>query len=103
VRPWEQTSLRPNMKDPNGRGMFVDADQPVVEANLAVAKRLGVPPAQVALAWVMRHPAVTAPIVGVTKPGQIDDAIAAIDLRLDDDDVAELEANYVPHVVYGHR
>jgi aryl-alcohol dehydrogenase (NADP+) len=103
VRPWEQTSLRPNMKDPNGRGMFVDADQPVVEANLAVAKRLGVPPAQVALAWVMRHPAVTAPIVGVTKPGQVDDAIAAIDLQLGDDDVAELESGYVPHVVYGHR
>jgi aryl-alcohol dehydrogenase-like predicted oxidoreductase len=102
VRPWDGTSLRGDI-DTFGNRMFLDSDRGVVEANLAVAERLGVPPAQVALAWVMRHPAVSAPIAGVTKPGQIDDAVAAIDLELSDEDVAELEANYAPHPIYGHR
>ncbi|GAB2532710.1 hypothetical protein GCM10027167_42020 [Nocardia heshunensis] len=53
--------------------------------------------AQVALAWTMRNPAVTSPIVGVTKPAQLFDAVAAVDVELDDDEAAYLEEPYQPH------
>ena len=58
-------------------------------------------PAQVALAWVARHPAVVAPIVGATKPHHLDDAVASVDLELTDDEVAQLEAPYTPRAVVG--
>ncbi len=70
---------------------------------LEVAERRGVPPAQVALAWLLAQPAVTSPIVGVTKPEHLDDAVAAVDLELDDEELAELGADYVPHAIAGHR
>ena len=53
--------------------------------------------AQVALAWLLHKPAVTAPIVGATKPHHLDDAVAAVDLHLSDEELARLEADYVPH------
>jgi len=58
--------------------------------------------AQVALAWVLAQPGVTAPIVGATKLGQLDDAVAALALKLSPEEVAELEVPYVPHAVVGH-
>ena len=54
------------------------------------------PRAQVALAWVLHQPAVTAPIIGATKPGHLADAVAAVDLELTDDEVAQLEEPYTP-------
>jgi aryl-alcohol dehydrogenase (NADP+) len=57
--------------------------------------------AQVALAWVLHNPVVTAPIVGAGKPQHLLDAVAAVDLRLDDAEVARLEEPYVPHEVAG--
>jgi len=68
-----------------------------------VAKARGLRPAQVALAWVLQRKAVTAPIIGATKPGHVEDAIAALDVELDEDEVASLEAPYVPHPVLGHE
>jgi 1-deoxyxylulose-5-phosphate synthase len=68
-----------------------------------VAQRRGVPLARVALAWLMAQPAVTSPIVGVTKQAHLDDAVAAVDLELDDDELEELGAGYLPHAVAGHR
>jgi 1-deoxyxylulose-5-phosphate synthase len=62
-----------------------------------------VPRAQVALAWLMAQPAVTAPIVGVTKPRHLSDAVAAVDLELSADEVEELGADYVPHAIAGHQ
>ena len=59
------------------------------------------PRAQVALAWVRSKPAVTAPIVGATKPHHLDDAVAALDLTLTAEEVAALEAPYVPHPIEG--
>jgi len=55
-----------------------------------------------ALAWVLQVPGVTAPIVGATRLAQLDDAVAALDLKLSPEDVAELQAPYVPHAVVGH-
>jgi aryl-alcohol dehydrogenase (NADP+) len=78
-----------------------DADQAVVDRLAEVADRLGVPRAQVALAWVADHPAVTAPIVGATSKHHIDDAVAALDLRLSPGDRAALDEPYQPHQVAG--
>ena len=82
--------------DGDGRG-----DKAVVDAVNAVAARRGVPAAQVALAWLMRDTRVTAPIVGVSKPQHLDDALRAVDLVLADDEVAELTAGYRPREVAG--
>ena len=68
-----------------------------------VAERRGVSRAQVALAWVMAQPAVTSPIVGVTRPQHLEDAVAAVDLELTDAELEELGAGYLPHAVAGHR
>jgi len=89
--------------DDFGNSMYTsDADNAVVDAVEAVAKRLAVPPAQVALAWILAQPDVSAPIVGASKMGHLDDAIAALDVELSDDDHDELEAPYAPHPVLGH-
>jgi aryl-alcohol dehydrogenase-like predicted oxidoreductase len=71
-------------------------EQAIVDAVAAIAAERGVSRAQVALAWVSRHPAVSAPIVGVTKPHHLHDAIASLDVRLTDGEAARLEAPYVP-------
>jgi aryl-alcohol dehydrogenase-like predicted oxidoreductase len=80
-----------------------DADRPVVERLNSLAEARGVPSAQVALAWVLGKPGVTAPIVGATKLQHVEDALAAEQLRLSEDEVASLEAPYVPHRVSGHE
>ena len=77
------------------------SDWDVVEAVKAVAKRRGVTPAQVALAWLLSRPAVVAPIVGATRLAHLDDAVGALDLELSREEVAELEAPYRPHPVKG--
>ena len=80
----------------------VDSDAAVVDAVSAVAESRAVPNARVALAWLLRHPALTAPIVGATKVKHIEDAVAAVDLELTDEEAASLEAPYVPHPISGH-
>jgi aryl-alcohol dehydrogenase-like predicted oxidoreductase len=103
ARPWDAASARAET-DAFGRGLYAktaDADRKVVEAVQAVAARLGRPMAQVALAWVLSKPVISAPIVGATKLEQLDDAVAAVGLQLSAEDVAEMEAAYVPHGVVG--
>lgn len=78
-----------------------DMDARVVARLEEVAEQLGVAPAQLALAWLLHKPAVIAPIVGVSKPGQLDDALAAVALRLDSATIGRLEEPYVPHAVAG--
>ena len=75
----------------------------IVDAVLAVAADRELPPAQVALAWLLDQPAVTSPIVGVTKPQHLADAVAAADLDLTADEVEELSAGYLPHAIAGHQ
>jgi aryl-alcohol dehydrogenase-like predicted oxidoreductase len=77
-------------------------DFDVVERVAEVAAERGVPSAQVALAWVLGKPGVTAPIVGATKIGHLTDALAAETLELSDDEVKRLEEPYLPHPVLGH-
>jgi 1-deoxyxylulose-5-phosphate synthase len=88
--------------DPLADEMYEEADFDVVDAVRSVAGERGVPPAQVALAWLLGRPAVSAPIVGATKLGHLDDAVAAVDLTLTAEEVARLEAPYRPHPVIGH-
>jgi 1-deoxyxylulose-5-phosphate synthase len=78
-----------------------DADFAVVDRLLEVAEERGLPPAQVALAWLLHKPGVTAPIVGATKPGHLEDALAATDVVLSPEEIARLEEPYVPHAVSG--
>src|ERR687887_978928 len=78
-------------------------DFDVVERLGEVAGERGVPPAQVALAWLLHKPGVTAPIVGATRLGHIEDALAAAELALSPDEIARLEEPYVPHRMLGHE
>ena len=80
-----------------------DVDFAVVDRVAEVAGARGVPPAQVALAWLLHKPGVTAPIVGATKLQHLDDALAAEQLELSADEIARLEERYVPHAVSGHE
>jgi aryl-alcohol dehydrogenase-like predicted oxidoreductase len=77
------------------------ADLAVMQACQAVAGRLGAHPAQVAIAWLLAKPAITAPIIGATKIEHLEVALAAVDLKLSDDDIRQLEAPYQPHAVRG--
>ena len=82
---------------------YADSDFRVVDRVVEIARGRGVTPAQIALAWILRQPGVTAPIIGVTKIEQLDDAVAALDVALDDDECRRLEEPYVPHPVLGHQ
>jgi aryl-alcohol dehydrogenase-like predicted oxidoreductase len=82
--------------------MYEDADFDVVDAVRAVADERGLPPAQLALAWLLGRPGVTAPIVGASKVGHLNDAIAALDVSLSEEETARLEAPYRPHQIIGH-
>jgi aryl-alcohol dehydrogenase-like predicted oxidoreductase len=82
-------------------GSTTEADHAIVDKVAEVAKRRGVPMAQVALAWVLQKGGVTSPIVGATKPEHLRDAVASLELKLTAEEVAELEAPYVPHAVAG--
>jgi aryl-alcohol dehydrogenase-like predicted oxidoreductase len=101
TRPWDDGTARQET-DEFGKTLYRDEDREVVERVLAVAERLAVKPAHVALAWHFTKPVVTAPIVGVTKVEQLTDAIAAVEIELSAEDVALLEEPYQPHPVAGH-
>ena len=88
--------------DPFGDSLYSEADFDVVDQLTAVASARGVPPAQVALAWLLHKPGVTAPIIGATKLHHIDDAVAAVDIDLSPEEMKQLEEPYRPHAVVGH-
>ena len=103
TRDWDDATAR-SETDEFGKTLYADtadADRKVVEAVATVAAARGIPRAQVALAWVLQRPGITAPIVGSTRPGHLDDAVAALDVKLTADEIAALEAPYVPHAVTG--
>ena len=82
---------------------YADSDFRVVDRVVEIARARGVTPAQIALAWILRQPGVTAPIIGVTKIEQLDDAVAALGVTLDEEECRRLEEPYVPHPVLGHQ
>ena len=104
TRPWSEETER-TRTDEVGHRLYdatADADRLVIERVAEVAAGRGVPPARIALAWVMRKPVVTAPIVGASKIEHLDDAVAALDLELSLDEVYRLEEPYVPHAIAGY-
>jgi aryl-alcohol dehydrogenase-like predicted oxidoreductase len=104
TRVWDEQTER-SRSDQYGSKLYVsniDSDRAVVEQVAKIAAARGVPKAQVALAWVSQKPFVTAPIIGASKPQHLTDAVAALSLKLDADEIAQLEACYTPHAVSGH-
>ncbi|KRE91602.1 alcohol dehydrogenase [Frateuria sp. Soil773] len=105
ARPWEDApSTVRGSSDPWGDGIYAasrEADRKVVERVGEVAGRLGISRAQVALAWLLRQPAVTAPIVGATRMQHLEEAVAAVALCLPPGEAEALEAPYIPHAVAG--
>lgn len=103
TRDWNETSERTE-SDEVGKRLYtaaVDSDRTVIERVAAIAAARGIPRAQVALAWVAQNPAVTAPIVGASKPHHLDDAVAALSVKLNPEEIAQLEEPYQPHPVVG--
>ena len=100
TRPWGTATARTS-SDAFGGTLYDDSDREVVDAVLAVAQARGVPAAQVAMSWAASRPAVTSPIIGATSVGHLEDAVAALDLVLDDAEVKALEGPYRPHGVVG--
>ena len=105
ARPWEdEPSTVRGGSDPWGDGVYAAskvADKAMVDRVGEVAARLGIPRAQVALAWLLHKPVVTAPIIGATRTHHLEEAVAALAIRLPEAEIATLEAAYLPHAVAG--
>jgi len=104
ARPWQSEHTKRYETDQFGKSMYSqteEADRKVVDRLGQVAEQRGVPRAQLALAWLLSKPVITSPIVGATKPHHLQDAVAALSLRLTPDEIASLEEPYAPHPVLG--
>ena len=101
TRDWQASTSRSETDQVSKRlyTKTAEADRRVVESVASVAAKRGVPRAQVALAWLLSKPAVTAPIIGASKANHLDDAMAALSLELTPDEIKALEEPYVPHPV----
>ena len=102
TRDWDAATTR-SETDEFGRTLYLDSDRAIADRVAEVAAGRGVPRAQVALAWLLSRPGVTAPIVGASKLQHLDDAIAAEPLRLSEEEIARLEEPYRPHQVVGYQ
>jgi len=105
ARPWEsEPSTARAQSDEFGRvlyGKTQEADRGVIERVGKIAEAWGAPRAQIALAWLLHKPGVTSPIVGATKPNHLEDAVAALKVKLTPQEIASLEEPYIPHAIAG--
>jgi aryl-alcohol dehydrogenase-like predicted oxidoreductase len=101
TRDWDTDTAR-SRTDEFGRTLYDDADREIADAVARIAADRGVPRAQVALAWLLHQPTVTAPIVGATKDTHVDDAVAAVSLQLTEKEIDQLQEPYHPHPISGH-
>jgi 1-deoxyxylulose-5-phosphate synthase len=104
ARPWQSESTKRYDTDQFGKSMYSqteDADRQVVERLGQVAEQRSVPRAQIALAWLLSKPLISAPIVGATKPNHLPDAVGALSLHLTPEEITALEEPYTPHPVLG--
>jgi aryl-alcohol dehydrogenase-like predicted oxidoreductase len=102
TRDWDVTTERSG-NDGFGATLYLDSDRVIAERVAQVAAARGIPRAQVALAWLLSRPGVTAPIVGASKAAHLDDALAALDVTLTPAEIATLEEPYQPHGVVGFQ
>jgi len=103
ARPWNEETAR-TASDEFGKTLYVhavDSDRQVIERVGQVAEARGVPRAQVALAWMLQKSFITAPIIGASKAEQLDDAAAAVALKLTPEEISSLEEPYAPHPIVG--
>lgn len=104
ARAWKAETTSRVETDVFGNAMYArteEADRGVVDRLSEIAGKRGVPRAQVALAWLLAKPGVTAPIVGASKPHHLEDAVAALSVKLSPEEIAALEEPYLPHPVLG--
>jgi len=105
ARPWEDkpTTARGGSDEVTTRlyAKTVTADRAVVDRVCQVAAARGLPQSQIALAWVLHHPVITAPIIGATKPHHLEDSVQALSVKLSHEEIAALEEPYIPHEVVG--
>ena len=101
ARPWtEQPETERAKSDQFAQRLYtktVDIDKPIIDRVNDLAKKRGIPPSQIALAWQFHKPVVTSPIIGATKPHHLDDAVAALSIKLSDEEIRSLEELYQPH------
>ena len=105
ARPWQSETTKRYETDLFGKSMYSkteDADRKVVERLGRISEKRGISQAQFALAWLLSKPGITAPIVGATRPHHLQDAVAALSLRLRPEEIAALEEPYTPHPVLGY-
>jgi len=105
TRDWDEATARTE-SDEFGKTLYtqaVDADHKIVDAVGAIAKARGITRAQVATAWILQKSAVTAPIIGASKPGHITDAVASLAVKLTPEEIEALESPYIPHGVAGFK
>jgi 1-deoxyxylulose-5-phosphate synthase len=106
TRAWQEGSTKRSESDKFAKHIYTAADEmdrKVVDRLGEVAERKGISRARLALAWLLSKPGVTAPIVGATKPGHLEDAVAALEVKLTPEEIALLEEPYAPHAVSGLR
>jgi aryl-alcohol dehydrogenase-like predicted oxidoreductase len=104
TRPWNRESTKRSQTDQFGNDMYSRteaSDRKVVDRLGQVAEKRGLPRAQVALAWMLGKPFITSPVVGATKSHHLQDAVAALSVRLTPEEIASLEELYEPHPVLG--
>ncbi|MFJ5271872.1 aldo/keto reductase [Streptomyces sp. NPDC088358] len=101
TRAWDVTTER-SRTDEFGRKLYQEGDRDIVDAVGRIAAERDVPRARIALAWLLRADTVTAPIIGATRAGHVDDAVAALDVELTEKEVEELERPYTPRAISGH-
>ncbi|HUB69489.1 MAG TPA: aldo/keto reductase [Acidimicrobiales bacterium] len=101
TRDWDATTSR-SATDEFGKRLYRDSDKSVVDTVASVAEKRGASRAQVALAWLLSKPVVSAPILGVTSGQQLQDALGAFSLQLTPEEIEALEAPYEPHSIAGH-
>jgi 1-deoxyxylulose-5-phosphate synthase len=101
TRDWDEVTER-SETDEFGQRLYGGSDRAVVQTVTELAEQRGITRAQVALAWLLSKPAISAPIVGVTKPVQLDEAISALSVELSEEEVKRLEQPYEPHRIAGH-
>jgi aryl-alcohol dehydrogenase-like predicted oxidoreductase len=100
-QPDEAASMRSTTDPIQKKKYYKAGDDAVIAAVQSVAKQRGVPPAQVALAWLLVKPGVASPVIGATKQHHIEDAVKALQLKLTEEEIKKIDADYQPHVVIG--
>jgi aryl-alcohol dehydrogenase-like predicted oxidoreductase len=104
TRPWQGETTKRLETDVFGNALYsktAEADEKVVDRLGQVAEQRGIPRAQLALAWLLSKPVITAPIIGASKPHHLGDAVAALSVRLTAEEIESLEEPYIPHPVLG--